>query len=384
MSDPQTTDLTFGPTPGSRPRKREWAIGGFSWLLTKHMFLAVTATIGVLTSGSFIYMYVLYLTHPDAVLEPVTLFELLVMAAVLIVSLIIAAIIGGRLSHRIVNALVLIRDAAKAIAMGNFSTRVPVRSRRLGEVDDVIDHFNRMAELLENAEKELQYQNNAIAHELRTPLTVLRGRLQGMRDGVFKPTTELYDGLIGQIDHLTGIVEDLRILALSNVGRLELRLEPGDMGEEVETAVAAMLGEFDKAGMPVSLNLSRAPMMLDRGKVRQALLAIMHNATRYASGSRLSIVAKMRGSEAIFQCQDSGPGMSDIDIEHAFDRFWRADDSRSRASGGSGLGLSVVRAIAEAHGGSTSARRNEFGGMTFEIALPTDCGSRGSQSLLSP
>nr|WP_269148936.1 ATP-binding protein [Ensifer adhaerens] len=124
--------------------------------------------------------------------------------------------------------------------------------------------------------------------------------------------------------------------------------------------------------------------MLDRGKVRQALLAIMHNATRYASGSRLSIVAKLRGSEAIFQCQDSGPGMSDVDIEHAFDRFWRADDSRSRASGGSGLGLSVVRAIAEAHGGSTSAKRNEFGGMTFEIALPTDCGSRGSQSVLSP
>ncbi|WP_077963039.1 ATP-binding protein [Ensifer adhaerens] len=384
MSDPQTTDRAFGPASGSQSKNREWASGGFSWLLTKHMFLAVTATIAVLTLASFVYMYIFHLMHPDAALEPITLADFLALGAVLTVSLVIAAIIGGRLSQPIVNALVLIRDAAKAIAMGNFSTRVPVRSGRLGEVDDVIDHFNRMAELLENAENELRYQNNAIAHELRTPLTVLRGRLQGMRDGLFNPTTELYDGLIGQIDHLTGIVEDLRILALSNVGRLELRPEPGDMGDEAETAVATMLGEFDKAGMPVSLNLDRVPMTLDRVKVRQALLAILHNATRYAPGSRLSVATKMRGSQAIFQCQDSGPGMSDIDIEHAFDRFWRADDSRSRASGGSGLGLSVVRAIAEAHGGSTSARRNEFGGMTFEISLPTDCGSRGAQSVLSP
>ncbi|CAN7610807.1 ATP-binding protein [Devosia sp. LjRoot3] len=344
----------------------------FSSVLVRNMLLVAASALATLTAGFTIYVLIWYQFHPPTTTDTFAWYDFVALAVVVIVSLLIAAFMGVRLGKKVVNALLAIGRAAGAIATGNFSIRVPQQGSPLGEIDDVIDNFNRMAELLESAEGELRYQNSAIAHELRTPLTILRGRLQGMRDGVFQPSPQLYDALISHVDGMTNIVEDLRILALSNAGKLELRLEHGNLADEIASTVQAMQGELERHGMVLTLDLGLVPISMDKARIRQAIVAVVDNAIHYAPHSKLQLTTRKIGKTGVFRCSDAGPGMSDDEITNVFDRFWRADASRSRAGGGSGLGLSVVRAIAEAHDGAVAAKRNEMGGMTFEIELPLD------------
>lgn len=284
--------------------------------------------------------------------------------------LLTASWIGWRLARRIVEPLKSVGGAARRIAEGNFSARAEGPYGSFQEAVDLQADFNAMAERLERAEAELAYSNSAIAHELRTPLTILRGRLQGLSDGVFDPTPETFDRLIAHVDHLSAIVEELRTLALGNAGRLELSGARLDLAEEVEAALSGLEAELAASGITVTHALAPALIFADRMRLRQAFVAVLENCRRYAPHARIHIETMVHGDQVLFRCADTGPGLAEEERARAFDRFWRADASRGRNHGGSGLGLSIVRAIARAHGGEARVLPHEPTGLTVEIRLP--------------
>lgn len=284
--------------------------------------------------------------------------------------LLTASIIGWRLARRIVAPLTSVAGAARQIANGDFSARAALPPGSFREAADLLADFNTMAERLERAEAELAYSNSAIAHELRTPLTILRGRLQGLSDGVFEPTPPLYERLIEHVDHLSDLVEELRTLALSNAGKLDLTYSAFDLAGEVGVALTGLETELATAGITLDRALAPARMVGDRTRLRQAIVAILENCRRYAPQSRVHVETAEDGDEVVFRCSDTGPGLPPEDQARAFDRFWRAEASRGRSLGGSGLGLPIVRAIARAHGGEARILPDAQPGLSVEIRLP--------------
>ena len=216
----------------------------------------------------------------------------------------------------------------------------------------------------------MQYSNSAIAHELRTPLTILRGRMQGLADGVYEPSQEVFRGLIGHIDALTRIVDDLKTLSLMNAGRMELDCSQFDLATEVADVMASAAPTLSDRKIDVKTRFELVILTADRARIRQAVLALIDNVGRYAPGSTLEAVVEAAGDVCLISVSDNGPGMTATECEYAFERFWRADDARTRTTGGSGLGLSVVEAIAEAHGGRAMIERRNGGGTKVTVTIP--------------
>jgi len=281
----------------------------------------------------------------------------------------VGAYVGWRLAGRLVKPLVAVTQAARTIAEGDFTGRATGQGT-FGEADRLIEDFNQMAEKLQRAEKELQYSNSAIAHELRTPLTILRGRVQGLADGVYEPSQDIFRGLIGHIDALTRIVDDLKTLSLMNAGRMELDYSEFDLAAEVADVIASATPMLADRKIDVETRLARVILTADRGRIRQAVLALIDNVGRYAPGSKLEAAVEGVDNACLISVSDNGIGMTALEREHAFERFWRADDARTRKTGGSGLGLSVVEAIAEAHGGRAMIERREGGGTKVSFTIP--------------
>ncbi|WP_332686800.1 ATP-binding protein, partial [Devosia sp.] len=258
----------------------------------------------------------------------------------------------------------------RAVASGDLKARANPSIRGFGESARLVEDFNLMAGRLERAEAELRYSNSATAHELRTPLTILKGRLQGVADGVFTLTPELVTLLLTQVDGLTRIVDDLRTLGLFNAGTLELSITEIDLADVARDVAALSAEDLASKSMPVSLRLNPTRIRADPDRMRQLILALTDNATRYAPGGPLVIETGVEDGTAVIRCRDYGPGLSHDALLNAFEPFWRAEESRSRDKGGSGLGLSVVRAIAQAHGGRVHGANMENGGACFSVFLP--------------
>jgi two-component system sensor histidine kinase AdeS len=288
-----------------------------------------------------------------------------------------------RFARRLIRPLEAVGTAARRIARGDLTARAAPEGAMFAETRQLVEDFNAMASQLRQSEAEMRAWNVAIAHELRTPLTILRGRLQGVVDGVFAPDAGALRGLIAQVDSLTRIVEDLKVFTLAQSGRLELRLETVDLAEEVATVVGFVAPELQDAGIKLVSDLGSVHVRADGARVRQALLAIIENARRYAAPGRLRVETRATRESGILRVCDDGPGLPDGAESLVFEPFWRADDSRSRAGGGSGLGLAVVQAIAQAHGGTAIAYAARPRGAIFEIHLPRVMGRPASTKAIA-
>lgn len=279
--------------------------------------------------------------------------------------------VGAILLRRVGGGLNDVASAARAVAQGRLDARATSVRFASIEEEQLTQDFNAMAEALEHAERELKESTAAIAHELRTPLTVLSGRLHGIQDGVFAADAGQIDSLIHQVDALTGLVDDLRTISLVNSNQLVLDVATIDLADVLRPTIEAMQLDLEAAGLTLICNLAHAPMLGDAARLRQALAAVLSNAIRYAAQSGpLEIETSFQGGAVYWRVLDRGPGLSEAAASRAFERFWRAEMSRARVSGGSGLGLSVVRAIAVAHHGQVSLRPRAGGGAAFEMILP--------------
>ncbi|MBN9021650.1 MAG: HAMP domain-containing histidine kinase [Rhizobiales bacterium] len=309
------------------------------------------------------YIYLYDLIYPGDLSEGWNTGDFVVDGLIVVTGLAAAIVVGARIARNIVRPVDSVAEAVSLIAKGDFTARAETSETTFREARDLVTDFNAMAARLERAEWELRYSHSAIAHELRTPLTILRGRLQGLSDGVFAPTP---------VDDLSRIVEDLRTLALSEAGRLELTLGEFDLAEEAEAVITSVEPDLTGAGIAVKRQLGRALVVADRARMRQAMFAVLDNVRRYAPGSTLVLETRSKGNRALILCTDTGPGLPPGLKDRVFEPFWRGEESRARSSGGSGLGLSIIRAIAEAHGGGASvAGRDGDKGTSIEIWVPS-------------
>lgn len=291
--------------------------------------------------------------------------------AAAVTALLAAVVVSLALSARIAGPVTRLVDAARRIAAGHYAERVPIVAE--GEVGELATAFNQMSGSLEATERRRLELVGDVAHELRTPLTTLDGYLEGLQDGVIEPTQETWTLLRSETGRLTRLIGDLGDLWRAEARQLPLRIENVD--------VAALLSEAaerhatDAAARQLALQVeSGAPAVAraDRDRLVQVIGNYLANALRYAPArSSVTLSASRHGGEIVVAVRDEGPGLPGEQLAHLFDRFYRADPSRSRALGGSGIGLAIVRALAEAMGGRAWAESGGPGsGSAFYVALP--------------
>lgn len=291
-------------------------------------------------------------------------------AATTLVALVLAVTVAAKLARRILVPLTSVAESLRAVAQGNLGIRAVADDRSLGEAAVLVDDFNIMAERLQKVEQEQAFWNAAIAHELRTPVTILRGRLQGLAEGVFTPDVALFQSLLTQVEGLGCLIEDLRVVGLSDSGHLQLHLQEVDVASEVAAVVSLMLPSLQAASLDVSLDLAPGRVWCDPMRIRQALLALLENTRRHAIPGRVRITWLVQQDQCYLRVEDDGPGIEENLADHLFEAFQRGEQSRSRENGGSGLGLAVVRAIAQAHAGRATCRPSAQGGSCFELTWP--------------
>ncbi|MGW0705752.1 sensor histidine kinase [Streptomyces sp. NPDC002643] len=287
------------------------------------------------------------------------------------VAVALAAVLGALLlSRAVLRPVRAMTLAAKGLGEGDLGRRVPASGR--DEIAQLGRTFNRMADSIQAGEERQRRLTGDIAHELRTPLANLRGYLEALRDGVVEPTPELLASLHEEAMLQQRIVDDLQDLALAEAGTLTYHPAEVDLRQLLEAARTAHHAQAQATGITLELRAPRPVFVTaDPDRLRQVVGNLVGNALRAtATGGTVTLALTPRGELAAIEIRDTGKGIAEEDLPHLFDRFWRADASRGRATGGSGLGLSIARQIVTDHRGTIEVRSKLGVGTTFTVALP--------------
>lgn len=347
---------------------------GLNRQIVLSMSVLMVCSILLIWIGSWIFYAVAFRIDPGMLSEPddwsPTTVEWLWILAITIFGLVLAVFFAVKLAARILTPINSVMDSVRRVAHGDLAARAVAGDRTLGETAVLVDDFNSMAERLERGARESRTWNAAIAHELRTPVTILRGTLQGVVDGVFRPEEVEFRALLSQVEGLGRLIEDLRTLSLADSGQMQLRLESTDLSRELADVAAVLAPELAAAGLQLRLDLCGQPVRCDPPRIAQVVLALLDNARRYADPGVLALATRVDGGNYILTLEDAGPGLPDELARQVFDAFRRGGSERVLASNGSGLGLAVVEAIARAHGGSASCTHSTAGGSRFTVAWP--------------
>jgi len=288
---------------------------------------------------------------------------------------IVALVIALILAYELIKPVRELTLAVQKIANGDLSQRVKISGK--DEIGLLGQTFNQMAESLHKAEEMRKALTADIAHELRNPLAVQRANLEAMLDGVYPLTIENIQPILEQNELLTRLVEDLRTLALADAGQLSLEKVPLNLKEFCEHMTETFQPQAQAKGLRIELEDQRADksssaiVLGDPQRVEQILGNLISNAIRYSPpGGVVKIRLNADGQDLLVQVKDSGSGIPPDALPFIFDRFYRADKSRSRNEGGSGLGLAIARQLAQAHGGNLTAENASDGGAIFTLRMP--------------
>jgi signal transduction histidine kinase len=301
------------------------------------------------------------------------IFSLIGPTAVISVLLgILTLIIGLLLMRRVITPLSEVIAAAQAVSQGDLTARVPVSAQH-DDLSALSDHFNHMAEELERSDRQRRNMLADIAHELRTPITILRGRLEGILDGVYPPDEAHIAPALEETYLLERLVEDLRLLSLAEANQLRFELKPVRLSELMETTLGLFSAQADEKNISLQLNAQTdlPEAIIDPQRFQQVIGNLIDNALRYAPEASSIIVTIQRQENSIeLTVADDGPGIPEDELPHLFDRFWRGEKSRARTTGGAGLGLSIARQLVEAQGGRITAHNRIPCGFKVCIQLP--------------
>ncbi len=283
----------------------------------------------------------------------------------------LALILALFLATQLIRPVRALTQAAERISEGDLTQHVAVNGRdelaRLGQT------FNQMAGTLLKAQESRRAMTADIAHELRNPLAVQRANLEAMQDGVYPLTPENLQPVLEQNLLLTRIVEDLRTLALAELGQMPLERTEIDLSGLVQRLVDRFQPQASRRS--ISIHFCSCPdcpaIQADPGRLEQIVGNLLSNALRYSPEAGIIELAVHRDrGDIILTLRDHGPGISPESLPLVFERFYRADKARSREDGGTGLGLAIARQLVEAHGGSLSAENHPMGGALFTVRLP--------------
>ncbi|TCO24678.1 two-component system sensor histidine kinase BaeS [Kribbella steppae] len=284
--------------------------------------------------------------------------------------LLIAALVMVFAGRRLVRPIVALTGAAQRMRNGDHAARVPVTGK--DEVSRLGHAFNAMAESIQRHDHQRKAMVSDVAHELRTPLANIKGYLVASEDGVVPLDSELVTSLLEETGLLEHLVADLQDLALADAGMLRLHKAPRDLSELAQQVVSAHRHAADTAGVSLTADVKDAAIApVDSARIRQALGNLVSNAIRFTPSDGHVVVGVRRGADGYnLTVTDNGTGIADEHLPHLFDRFYRAEQSRSRTTGGSGLGLAITKHLAEAHGGRITVTSRLGSGSTFTIWIP--------------
>lgn len=291
----------------------------------------------------------------------------------------LAVVLTLALSRRILGPVEALTAAVRRMERGDLSPRVPVRSS--DEIAELTRAFNRMAATLQENEESRRRLLGDVAHELRSPLTNLRCQIEAVEDGLLQPDAATLKSLHEETLLLGRLIEDIQDLALAEAGRLPLHKERVPAREALEGVAASFLPIAQERGVALRAESDGATVAADPARLGQILRNLVSNALAHTpEGGRVLLTAVRDGASVVFRVRDTGSGIAPEHLPRIFDRFYRADASRSRATGGSGLGLSIVKQLVEAHGGSVAAESEPEHGTEIRFTLPAAVESRAAPS----
>jgi signal transduction histidine kinase len=301
----------------------------------------------------------------------VSFFEALAWAT--LAALAVAGVVSAFIGRQLIAPLKMITIASQRISEGRYNERVSEGGR--DELGQLATSFNAMAEKLEDVETMRRRLIGDVAHELRTPLTVIKGSMEGLIDGILPATSQTFDQISKEAERLNRLVDDLQELSRVESGAVSLNMAPVSIRELVRIAYKRLSGGYQKKGIGVTIDLpDHLPDVLaDTDRIIQVLSNLLGNALEYTPpNGKVNIESELINTELIVRIADNGIGITPEHLGHIFDRFYRVDGSRSRQNGGgSGIGLTISKALVEAHGGRLWAESRGAGkGSTFSFSLP--------------
>lgn len=276
------------------------------------------------------------------------------------------------LMRRFVNPLADVIYAAHEVANGKLDTRIPLEGPQ--DLHSLAESFNEMASSLERNDRERRDLLADIAHELRTPLSVIRGRLEGIVDGIYSADGEQVSLALNQTYLLERLVDDLRLLTLAESRQLHFEKKTVDLTRLISHSIEMFSAEAREKNISFSFEKGSGDfaLELDAQRTEQAIGNLIGNALRHTpAGSKVWLTLDANPDSVCISVNDNGPGVPNEDLSFLFDRFWRKDKSRTRSSGGTGLGLAIAKQLVEAQGGTISAQNLMDGGLQVQIIFKT-------------
>lgn len=279
-------------------------------------------------------------------------------------------VIAFLLMRRFVNPLAEVIYAARAVADGKLETRISTEGPQ--DLRTLSESFNEMASSLERSDRERRDMLADIAHELRTPLSVIRGRLEGIVDGIYPENGPQVSTALEQTYLLERLVDDLRLLTLAETRQLVFDKTTVNVGDLIDTVLDMLSAQAKEKNISLSFAERKENLTahLDPQRLEQVLSNLVSNALRYVpEGGQVWVTADGTEDGLRVTVNDNGAGIPEEDLPFIFDRFWRKEKSRSRASGGTGLGLAISKQLIEAQGGSIQARNLTEGGLQVVVTF---------------
>lgn len=300
--------------------------------------------------------------------------NLITLSVALPTALISALLASLWLSHRLRAPLRDLTRAATSMAEGNYHLRVPAGETGQ-EVATLAHAFNTMAQRLERTEQVRRQMLSDLAHEMSTPLSVLTIYLDGLQDGVVEWNITTHTVMAEQLERLTRLIEDIDDVSRAQERRIDLDLVEENLGGLIQTAATTAQESYQVKGVVLQATgaSSEAIVAVDRQRFGQVMSNLLSNALRHTpQGGQVTISTTQQGaSMVLIEVTDTGEGMAPEQLDHIFERFYRGDIARSRDHGGAGIGLTISRALVEAHGGTlTATSTGPGGGSAFTILLP--------------
>jgi signal transduction histidine kinase len=289
-------------------------------------------------------------------------------------SVVMGATAAGGLSYlvakRITQPLIQMEKVTQKITAGHLEERLP--HNEIPELDQLAISINQMAANLEGVEQRRRELVGDLTHELRTPLTIVEGYLEGLADGTIDPSVDIYQRLVRETGRLRRLVNDLQELSQAEAGYLPIRLERVDLPPLLHAIAAKFFDQLfeDSPALKLDCPDDLPPILADPERVEQVLMNLLGNALRYTDQGTITVKAWPEGRKVWIAVIDTGQGIGAEDLPHVFERFWRADRSRDRASGGTGIGLAISRRLIELQGGAIEVESELGQGSTFRFFLP--------------
>ncbi|GFP20912.1 two-component system, OmpR family, phosphate regulon sensor histidine kinase PhoR [Candidatus Hakubella thermalkaliphila] len=351
-----TLYLTGGRMPGHR-RMMEMMGGGTGGMMGQGGPMSSPITVVDPSSAGLEKQFL------DSIRNSITIVALISLALAIVISLYLARSITRPLQDMI--------RVTRSISEGDLSQRVRADSQ--DELGALAQSFNIMANDLAKQEKMRRDLVADIAHEFRTPLTTIRGYVESILDGVKKPDQDILGRIGAETERLTTLISDLQELSRAESGKLSLEKKPVDLNVLVEEVLPKFEKEIAEKEIQVETDLDRGlPLALvDERRIGQVLENILNNGITYNyQKGRVRVSTREEGEGVRITIADTGQGISSQDLPYIFERFYRGDKSRSRHTGGTGIGLSIARNLVEAHRGTISVQSQPGQGSTFSVWLP--------------